>query len=337
MSDNKDPYFYPGTDILINTAGIRDKKLLEEFERDTVALNVSQLEENPIIAPFDAHRLKETHKRLFADIYPWAGEYRQNTGMMAKERLGHQVMYADSAYIEPELNKIFRALNKDQFLHGMEPDKFSEKLGHYYGELDALHPFREGNSRTLRQFTSDLALNAGMNLDWSMVAADDDTRRKLYLARDVAVINADSSMLAEIIKKAVSPIPTLATDNNIRSNPDMSKERVLVMNGQRVLQSEDAGKWKNDNVDKAGDIKPGIYPLYMSKGPDKTASYNGPIIHADKQSVYQQVGKQIFKHDRKNFDKLPEVGTEKNISYDQTSGKAQITAATEKQGRKLSR
>ncbi len=63
------------------------------------------------------------------------------------------------------------------------------------------------NSRTLRQFTSDLALNAGMNLDWSMVAADDDARRKLYLARDVAVINADSSMLADIIKNSSQPYP----------------------------------------------------------------------------------------------------------------------------------
>ncbi|EMA5496354.1 Fic family protein [Salmonella enterica] len=337
MSDKKDPYLYPGTDTLINNAGIRDKKQLEEFERDTVALNLSQLEESPIIGPFDKQRLKETHKRIFNGIYPWAGEFRENTGMMVKERLGNQVMYADSAYIEPELSKLFLSMEKEQFFHGMDPEKFSERLGHYYGELDALHPFREGNSRTLRQFTSDLALNAGMNLDWSMVAADDDARRKLYLARDVAVINADSSMLADIIKIAVSPIPTQTVDDNTRSSTDMSKQRVLVMNGQRVLQSEEAGKWKNDNVDKAGSIKPGIYPLYLSRGPDKASSYNGPILHADKQSVYQQVGKQIFKHDRQNFDKLPEVGTEKSISYDQTSGKAQVAAATEKQGRKFSR
>ncbi|ECH9341638.1 cell filamentation protein Fic [Salmonella enterica subsp. diarizonae] len=338
MSDNKDPYFYPGTDVLINTADIRDKKQLEAFERDTVALNLSQLEESPILGPFDEQRLKETHKRIFTGIYPWAGEFRENTGMMVKERLGNQVVYADSAYIEPELSKLFQMLEKEQFFHRMAPEKMAERLGHYYSEFDALHPFREGNSRTLRQFMSDLALNAGMNLNWSMVATDDDARLKLYLARDVAVINADSSMLTDIIKKAVSPVPPTQTiDDNTRSNTDMSKQRVLVMNGQRVLQSGDAGKWKNDNVDKAGSIKPGIYPLYLSREPDKTNSYNGPILHADKQSVYQQVGKQIFKHDRQYFDKLPEIGTEKSISYDQTSGKAQVAAATEKQGRKFSR
>ncbi len=95
--------------------------------------------------------------------------------------------------------------------------------------------------------TDTLINNAGIrdkNSLKSLSAADDDARRKLYLARDVAVINADSSMLADIIKIAVSPIPTQTVDDNTRSNTDMSKQRVLVMNGQRVLQSEEAGKWK---------------------------------------------------------------------------------------------
>ena len=84
MSDSKDPYFYPGTDVLINSAGIRDKQQLEEFEREAVALNLSQLEVSPILGPFDQQRLKETHKRIFDGIYPWAGEFRENTGMMVK-------------------------------------------------------------------------------------------------------------------------------------------------------------------------------------------------------------------------------------------------------------
>lgn len=338
MSKSNDPYLYPGTDVLINSQGIRDSKELENYERDMVALNLTQLEISPVLGPFNVQRLKETHKRIFEGIYPWAGEFRENTGTMVKERNGNQIMYADSAYIEPELNKLFRAMEKEQFFHGIEPEKLSERLAHFYGEMDALHPFREGNSRTLRQFTSDLALEAGMSLDWSIVAADDDARRQLYLARDIAVINADSSMLTDIIKKGVSPIPRQAAEEISGSIEDMSKQRVLVMNGQRVLQNADqAGKWQNASVEKAGSIKPGIYPLYLSKDIDKGASYNGPVLHSDNRSVYQQVGKQIFKHDRVNFDKLPEVGTEKNISYDLTSGKARVEAATEKQARKLSR
>lgn len=75
----------------------------------------------------------------------------------------------------------------------------------------------------------------------------------------------------------------------IRSNEGMSKQRVLVMNGQRVLQTEDAGKWRNDSSRiKPVLIKPGIYPLYLSKGPDKSTSYDGAILHTDKQAVYQR-------------------------------------------------
>ncbi|EBJ8493407.1 hypothetical protein D0621_16225 [Salmonella enterica] len=133
MSDKKDPYLYPGTDTLINNAGIRDKKQLEEFERDTVALNLSQLEESPIIGPFDKQRLKETHKRIFNGIYPWAGEFRENTGMMVKERLGNQVMYADSAYIEPELSKLFLSMEKEQLVHVRPGIKCRYEPGLVYG------------------------------------------------------------------------------------------------------------------------------------------------------------------------------------------------------------
>jgi cell filamentation protein len=63
--------------------------------------------------------------------------------MMVKERLGNQVMYADSAYIEPELSKLFSLHGERAILSWNGPRKFSERLGHYYGELDALHPFRK--------------------------------------------------------------------------------------------------------------------------------------------------------------------------------------------------
>jgi cell filamentation protein len=95
------------------------------------------------------------------------------------------------------------------------------------------------------------------------------------ILRVTAVINADSSMLADIIKIAVSPIPTQTVDDNTRSNTDMSKQRVLVMNGQRVLQSEEAGKWKNDNVDKAGRIKSAFTRFICPRGRIKPALIMG--------------------------------------------------------------
>ncbi|MDR8093133.1 conjugal transfer protein TraO [Burkholderia gladioli] len=106
------------------------------------------------------------------------------------------------------------------------------------------------------------------------------------------------------------------------------KERLVVMNGTRVVQLEKApGQWENGKVDKAGSVKPGVYPIYLAAAPDKSKAYDGPVIHADKQSIFQQTGKAEFvRHARSDFDKVPELGVAKHIAYSQ--GRAVVTAAT---------
>jgi hypothetical protein len=46
------------------------------------------------------------------------------------------------------------------------------------------------------------------------------------------------------------------------------KQRLLVMNGQKLLQSEHAGQWQVDKVEKAGVIRPGIYNIYLATPAD---------------------------------------------------------------------
>jgi cell filamentation protein len=113
------------------------------------------------------------------------------------------------------------------------------------------------------------------------------------------------------------------------------KERLLVMNGQRIVQHEQGGQWLNDKVGSAGPIRPGIYNLFNAGPPDKTKEHDGLILHTDKDSVYQQVGKNYIKHARAEFDKIPEIGTNSRIKYDQ--GKAIVSAAPAKLSRGLSR
>lgn len=76
------------------------------------------------------------------------------------------------------------------------------------------------------------------------------------------------------------------------------KQRLLVMNGQRIVQTEQEGAWANQKVDKAGALKPGIYNLYMAQQADKKQTHDGVIVHADNNQVYQQVGKTRPKGER---------------------------------------
>ena len=112
------------------------------------------------------------------------------------------------------------------------------------------------------------------------------------------------------------------------------KQRLLVMNGQRLVQSEQGGQWNTDKVEKAGTVKPGIYNIHLSTQAEKTKTYDGVIVHADKGHVYQQVGKNFVKHARSDFDKVPDIGSNSSVRYD--GSKAVFSVSTVKLGRKIS-
>lgn len=119
------------------------------------------------------------------------------------------------------------------------------------------------------------------------------------------------------------------------------KQRLVVMNGQRIVQTSqgsgdsfDGGK--NDLVGKASGLKPGVYNLYSAANADKSQGYDGQILHADKSAIYQKTSANIIKHDRANFDKVPEIASVQNIKYDE-QGRAVVTASTLTLGRGRSR
>lgn len=113
------------------------------------------------------------------------------------------------------------------------------------------------------------------------------------------------------------------------------KQRLLVMNGQRLVQSEQEGQWVTNKVDKAGTIKPGIYNIHLAAVADKAKSYDGVVLYTDKEHLYQQVGKTFVKHDLKDFAKVPETGSNSSIKYD--GDLALATQSSIKLGRGLSR
>jgi fido (protein-threonine AMPylation protein) len=106
----RDPYVYPGTNVLINLKDHRDQAALNRFEADAVAVDLIDLKRNPIQGPFDTRRLQETHRRIFAKVYPWAGELRKDIGLMAKNRSGFVVAYGPSQNVPGALACTFATM-----------------------------------------------------------------------------------------------------------------------------------------------------------------------------------------------------------------------------------
>jgi cell filamentation protein len=202
-----DPYCYPGTETLRNLNDLRDAADLEAFEGAMVAIRLGRLGEEPIEGPFDLNRLLETHRRIFGGVYEWAGQLRRDTGTMIKQReSGYAVAYGDSANVPTALADIFAKLEREAYLTGLALGLFAFRAAYYYGEIDAIHPFREGNSRTLRQFFVDLARAAGYKLDWTSASRTEEQRGQIFMARDFAVLRGDSSRLARIIEENLRPL-----------------------------------------------------------------------------------------------------------------------------------
>jgi hypothetical protein len=99
------------------------------------------------------------------------------------------------------------------------------------------------------------------------------------------------------------------------------------MNGQRIVETEEDGAWKCQEVSKAGKLKPGIYNLYLSQKVDKSKRHDGIIVYFTEAYVYQQAGEIFVMHSRADFfHMLPEIGSNKSIIYD-ALGDAQVTTS----------
>ena len=152
-------YCYKDTNILINKLDIKDPVILSEYERRIVSLKLFALHKKGITGVFDCAHFVSIHRFLFEDIYPFAGEFRSEN--IAKDNF----RFAEFEYIESELNHLLDNLKKENYLEGLDKETLAKRLAYYWAELNVLHPFREGNGRTTREFLRQLALKNGYMLD----------------------------------------------------------------------------------------------------------------------------------------------------------------------------
>ena len=158
-------YCYPNSNVLKNNFNIQDNDKLFEIERKIVLAKLYELRQNNQIFNFDIHHFVGIHEFLFEDIYPFAGLFR--TENIAKGNFS----FAKWQFIDKELNKLLNELKQENYLKGLNIKDMAKRLAYYMAELNVLHPFREGNGRTIREFTRQIAFNAGYILDTQNIDA----------------------------------------------------------------------------------------------------------------------------------------------------------------------
>jgi cell filamentation protein len=185
-------YCYPGTDILRNKQGITDEIILTNAEREITSLRLLMIRDMQTMGQFDLAHLCNIHRFIFSDIYDWAGELRRGEFLSKGNSL-----FCRGPYLEENAKNTFSKLLQENYLRNLEKEQCIEQLAFYMGEVNALHPFREGNGRTAREFFRQLSLNAGSILDFGSVD------KEALLAADIKAFNGQYDSLAAILNKTV--------------------------------------------------------------------------------------------------------------------------------------
>jgi cell filamentation protein len=172
-----DPYVDASTGLLRNRLRITEPDVLAQAESEISYQALVRIGVTPVPGDYDLAHFQRFHGEIFGDLYPWAGQIRS-------------VDIAKGAWFCPARNigsfaaDVFGGLAERDHLRGLDRDKFVHVLAELYGDINALHPFREGNGRAQRAFVGQLARDAGYRVAWErMSGARNDAASASSLAQ----------------------------------------------------------------------------------------------------------------------------------------------------------
>lgn len=182
-------YCYPPDyTVLKNKFDLRDADQLDRFEREAV---LNRLSQGVPGGEFDLAHLKAIHRHLFQDVYDWAGELR--TVEIAKG--GSQFQFR--RYLATGMQDVHRRLVAANYLRSLPPNDFAREAGEIMGDVNYVHPFREGNGRVQALYLEQLAAQAGYTLD--LMHLDKDS----WIAASIAAHRGDYDPMSACIRKAL--------------------------------------------------------------------------------------------------------------------------------------
>lgn len=185
-----DPYLDLQHGVLHNRLGITDAGDLAVAEADISQFRIAQLHRHPLPGRYDLTHFQAIHKWIFGDIYEWAGQLRTVS-------IGKGAPFCLPQDIVPSAAEVFERLTRDRYLRGLDRDDFVDKLTELFGDINALHPFREGNGRAMRALLSQLARDAGYRIRWAVMSPE------VNVAASRAAHRGDSTLLHAMLDELV--------------------------------------------------------------------------------------------------------------------------------------
>ncbi|GAA4492896.1 hypothetical protein GCM10023172_00730 [Hymenobacter ginsengisoli] len=231
-----DLFINPADGLLYNNVGATNEAQLDRLEADLsikrlllVRAQVGLATPRPPIEPptgpayplppstlrFDEQYLRAMHRYLFQDVYPWAGETRQDRAFQGYKpatnvQADHLMTYANHRRISADVEALAAQLTAENNLKGLTQPQFVERAAYYLDHLNHVHPFREGNGRTMQAVLLQLGHQAGYRISFEKVYKD------FNLARDTSVVGISANQhenqtrLRYLLDAAATPLPGAA-------------------------------------------------------------------------------------------------------------------------------
>lgn len=160
----RDPYLYDDVNTLINLADIKDSELLRKAEADITNIAMVGVY-NLKYDKFDTETLQDIHRKIFGQIYAWAGDFRTIQMTKPEDVLGGDtVRYSYPKEIKKELNSVMKEIKKLKRT-GDNDDDIVFRLVRIIAKIWQIHPFREGNTRSVIVFAVLLANSLGFDVE----------------------------------------------------------------------------------------------------------------------------------------------------------------------------
>lgn len=159
----RDIYLYEDCGVLKNLMNIKDKKLLEDAEADYVTYRLKEVTIDPLLGAYDYEHLLKVHRYIFQDIYEWAGQSRKLNIYKEEPVLGGiSIDYSDWMSICKDVEDVLAEMRNKLWIN-MSMHEAAEQFADSLAKLWRIHPFREGNTRTIVTFCCQYADEIGLN------------------------------------------------------------------------------------------------------------------------------------------------------------------------------
>ncbi|NQS81476.1 Fic family protein [Pantoea agglomerans] len=145
--------------------------------------------------------LIECHKALFEHIYDWAGAYRKDVIVVGdKER-----PTMDYEEVRKSLKASLRACSKKELDKVKNKEQLVNKLTIIHAELAWIHPFQDGNGRSIRLFLQIVAGTMGYEFDMEKLEGSIKNKRAYHYAVRRAIHDNKRNLIA-LISRAIKEL-----------------------------------------------------------------------------------------------------------------------------------